>query len=117
MNTYTLDATDKKLGRLASEVSVLLMGKQNPDFARNKPGMDKVVIVNASKLSIAPEKMKKKTYIRYSGYPRGIHERTMEKVIEKFDLKTVIERAVYRMLPANRLRGDRMRRLMIQETK
>lgn len=116
MDTHTIDATNKRLGRLASEISVILMGKHLPDFVRNKPGTATVVITNALMLDIPPKKLKEKMYVRYSGYPRGLKERSMEKVIGKFEIKTVIEKAVYRMLPPNRLRRNRMQRLVIKET-
>lgn len=116
MTTHSIDAQNRKLGRLASEISVILMGKHLPDFARNKPGTDQVLVINADKLSMPAKKLKEKMYVRYSGYPRGIKERSMEKMIEKFDVKSVIEAAVYRMLPGNRLRRDRMKRLIIKES-
>ncbi len=115
MDTHTIDATNKRLGRLASEISVILMGKHLPDFARNKPGTSRVVVTNALMLDLPAKKLREKMYVRYSGYPRGIKERSMEKVIKKFELKEVIEKAVYRMLPGNRLRGDRMKRLTVKE--
>ncbi|TSC62427.1 MAG: large subunit ribosomal protein L13 [Parcubacteria group bacterium Gr01-1014_48] len=116
MTTHRIDAANRKLGRLASEISVILMGKHMPDFARNKPGTDHVLVMNADKLSLPMKKRKETTYVRYSGYPRGIRLRTMEKMIEKFDVKSVIEAAVYRMLPGNRLRPNRMKRLIIKES-
>ncbi len=114
MQTHTIDATGKRLGRLASEVAVILMGKHLPDFARNKPGTASVLVTNAELLDLPAKKIKEKKYVRYSGYPRGIRERTMQKVIEKFDVERVIQDAVYCMLPGNRLRGDRMKRLTIK---
>jgi large subunit ribosomal protein L13 len=115
MQKYTIDATDKKLGRLASEIAVLLMGKNMPDFQRNMPGTAEVHIMHAEKLVLPQKKQREKTYVRYSGYPGGIHRRSLEKMLEKRGVQTVIRDAVYNMLPANRLRNNRMKRLIIEK--
>ena len=80
---YTLDAENKKIGRVATEAAVFLMGKNNQNFARNTVPQVTVQIKNASKASIDEKKMLQNTYSRYSGYPGGLRQPTMEQVIAK----------------------------------
>jgi len=115
MQKHTIDATNRKLGRLASEVAVLLMGKNTPDFERHLPGTSHIHIVHPEKLILPQKKQREKTYVRYSGYPGGLHHRSLEKMLEKRGVQQVIRDAVYNMLPANRLRTNRMKRLIIEE--
>ena len=115
MKEYTLDATDKAFGRVASEAAVLLMGKDDPSFRKNVVADVKVNIVNASKTKYDPKKLKGKIYQRYSGYPGGRKERTMQEVIDKKGYKEIFEKAVYGMLPANKLRSILMKNLIITD--
>jgi large subunit ribosomal protein L13 len=112
---YTIDATNKSLGRLASEVAVLLMGKNDADFARNKVSANKVTVENASKLKIDPTKLETKTYKSFSGYPGGLKEISMQHRIEKKGYKSVVETAVKGMLPDNRLKKEMMKHLTITD--
>ncbi|PCI20651.1 50S ribosomal protein L13 [Candidatus Wolfebacteria bacterium] len=112
---HTLDANGKSLGRTATQAAVLLMGKDRPDFEKNKVSGNKVHITNTSKASINPKKLKSVEYVRYSGYPGGQKFETMEKVIEKKGYSEVFRKAVYGMLPANRLRALLMKNLIISE--
>ena len=109
------DAEGKKLGRLATEVAVHLMGKDLPEFARNTIPERIVEVINVSKLDITDKKKKEKEYKRYSGYPGGLKSRTMEEVIEKKGYGEVFEKAVYGMLPGNKLRPRMMKNLVIKE--
>ena len=111
---HTIDAKGKKLGRLASEVAVLLMGKNSPDFQKNKVADVKVNIENASELDISEKKLDNKEYQRYSGYPGGRKVRKMKEVIDKKGYGEVVEKAVYGMLPANKLRAKIMKNLEIK---
>ncbi|MDP2651102.1 MAG: 50S ribosomal protein L13 [bacterium] len=112
--TYKLDATDKKLGRLATEVAVLLMGKNRTDFARNKLPDVEVEVENASKLSIGAKKFAEKVYYRHSGYPGGLKSETLGKVIETKGAKEALRRAVSGMLPKNKLRARMLKNLKIK---
>lgn len=114
---HKIDAKGKKLGRLASEIAVLLMGKNLPDFEMNKVSDVKVIVSNVDDMDISLKKMKEKKYIRYSGYPGGQKEEAMEKVIEKKGSAEILSRAVYGMLPGNKLRKKRMKRLIISARK
>jgi len=112
---YNIDAKGKKLGRLASEIAVLLMGKNKVDFAKNQLADAKVNITNVSKLDITKKKMKQKEYQRYSGYPGGRKVENMEKVISDKGYTEILRKAVYGMLPGNKLRPLMMKNLIITE--
>ena len=112
---HTIDATEKKLGRVATEAAVLLMGKNLPDFAKNVVADVKVNVTNASKLDITNKKMETKEYKRYSGYPGGLKTRKMSQEVAKNGYGEIIKKAVYGMLPANKLRAVVMKNLIISE--
>jgi len=111
---YTINAEGKRLGRLASEVAVLLMGKQLPDFARNKIPSVSVTVENIDMLDITAKKKAEKTYNHYTGYPGGLREYNMNKVIADKGQSEVFKKAVYGMLPGNKLRPDMMKNLTIK---
>lgn len=112
---YTIDATGKKLGRLATEIAVLLMGKNLPDFSRNTVPSVSVVVTNASLLDIDDKKREQKTYNRYSGFPGGLKKARMEEVITKKGYEAVLTNAIYGMLPGNKLRPRMLKNLTINE--
>lgn len=112
---YTIDATGKRPGRIATEVAVLLMGKNRADFARNRIPDTTVEVVSAGKMSIDPKKKEAKTYVRHSGYPGSLKTENMESVIEKKGAKEVLRRAIYGMLPKNKLRPRMMKHLTIKD--
>jgi large subunit ribosomal protein L13 len=95
---YVLDATDKTLGRLATEVARRLRGKHKPEFTPHVDTGDYIVIVNAEKVRVTGRKTTDKMYYRHSGYPGGITETSFEKMIQSQPHK-VIEIAVKGMLP------------------
>lgn len=110
---YTFDATDKKPGRLAAEIAVLLMGKNRVDFAKNRMPDVEVEVTNASSMSFDQNKLIQKTYARHSGYPGSLRLPTMKQVIEKKGGKEVLRMAVLGMLPKNKLRPQMIKRLKI----
>jgi len=112
---YEIDAQNKKLGRLASEVASILMGKNRADFVRNAIPDVKVKITNAGKIFTTNKKMSNKIYKNYSGYPGGLKERTMKKVVSDKGMKEVLRIAVRGMLPKNKLRDRMMKNLIISE--
>jgi|SRR3989344_622459 len=112
---YEIDAQNKKLGRIASEAAKLLMGKNRPDFARNTVADVKVKIVNASKVDILNKKMEGKFYKNYSGYPGGLKESKMKKVIHDKGMRETFRIAVRGMLPINKLRPILMKNLIITD--
>ncbi len=112
---YTLDAENKKIGRVAAQAAVYLMGKNLTTFARNTIPDVKVEIKNTSKLSIGEVKRATKTYSRYSGYPGGLRQPTMEQVIAKKGYSEIVKEAVSGMLPKNKLRPKMLKNLIITE--
>lgn len=107
------DAAEFVLGRLASRVAYILQGKHRADYQPNIAGDTVVKVKNASKIKVTGKKFKNKIYWSYSGYPGGIYGRTYEEVFKKNPAR-VIEYAVSRMLPKNKLRKERMKRLIIK---
>jgi large subunit ribosomal protein L13 len=115
MKEYTIDATDRPLGRVASEAATLLMGKNTPEFRRNIAPQVSVKVLNASRLALSEKKKKEKTYVSWSGYPGGQKTATLEKVIDKKGYTDALTRAVRGMLPANKLRAVMLKNLTIDE--
>jgi large subunit ribosomal protein L13 len=112
---YVIDATGEKIGRLASRVAVLLMGKKEMDYAPNKVSNIRVKITNASKLAIPAEKKEEMTYFHYTGFHGGGRVTPLKRVIEKKGYGEVIKRAVKGMLPKNKLQSSRLARLEVEE--
>ncbi len=99
---HVLDAEDRPLGRLASEVAQLLRGKHRPTFSPHLDNGDFVVVVNAAKVKVTGNKVQQKTYYRHSGYPGGLRETRLDRMLERHP-ERVIQHAVKGMLPHNRL--------------
>lgn len=112
---HDIDATGKRLGRVATQTATLLMGKGRTDAVRNTVAPVYVTVKNVSKLLIAEEKRNGKKYVRYTGYPGGLRTLTMQKLIDRKGYSEVFKKAVYGMLPSNRLRSLRMKNLTIIE--
>ena len=108
--THTIDATGKVLGRLAAEISILLRGKQRPDFAPNKDMGDIVIVKNVAKLKVTGKKMDQKKYFRHSGYLGSLKETPLKTLFKK-DPVQVLKKAVFGMLPKNKLRAKQIKRL------
>lgn len=115
MKTYTIDAKGKKLGRVASEASAILIGKNLTTFARNTHPDITVTVVNASHIVADDKKKDEKTYTRYSLFPGGQTVETMAKVIEKKGYSEVLRKAVKGMLPKNKLQTPMMKNLIVTE--
>jgi len=109
---HVVDASDQILGRMATRIASLLMGKHKPLFARNMDVGDFVVVLNADKVRVTGGKEKKKVYYRHSGYPGGLKSVSLEKVMATNPAR-VIEHAVKGMLPKNRLQARMMKRLRV----
>ncbi len=103
---YLLDADNQILGRLATRIAKLLMGKGKPDFVRHLDMGDNVVVTNAAKISVTGNKVTEKLYRRHSGFPGGMHVHTFSQVMAKAPERIIIS-AVSGMLPDNKLH-DRM---------
>jgi large subunit ribosomal protein L13 len=111
--THTIDATNKVLGRLASEIAILLQGKQKSNFDPSKDMGDFVILKNVEKIKFSGKKFKKKKYYFHSGYLGGLKERTLEEIFKK-DPKNLIKMVVSGMLPKNRLRKRMLKRLKFE---
>lgn len=109
---YIVDATGKILGRLASKIALVLIGKHKPQYSPHVDSGDYVVIVNADKFRVTGKKMTDKIYYSHSFYPGGLKKISLELMLEKHP-ERVIYHAVSGMLPKNRLRARRLRRLKI----
>ena len=97
---WVVDASDKMVGRLASDIATVLMGKHKPTYEPYLPMGDFVVVVNAKETAITGNKALQKVYYRHSGYPGGLKERTFAEQLAK-DPRRVIEHAVKGMIPHN----------------
>jgi len=109
---HVIDAQDRILGRLATEVARLLMGKHKPIFTRNLDTGDFVVVINAEKVRVTGDKARQKVYYRHTGYPGGIRSTTLEKMMQTYPTR-VIEHAIKGMLPHNHLGRAMMKKLRV----
>ncbi|MEK7135508.1 MAG: 50S ribosomal protein L13 [Patescibacteria group bacterium] len=112
---YTIDAKGRVPGRIATEVAVLLMGKNRTDFSKNTIPVVEVEVTSASAMKLNNKKMVDKEYHHYSGFPGGLKTQSMGKVVEEKGAKEVLRRAVYGMLPKNKLRPRMMKNLKIKD--
>jgi len=109
---HLIDATNKVLGKLATQVANLLMGKHKPTFSRHLDMGDYVVVINAEKVRVTGNKAEQKFYYRHSGYPGGFKSISLEEMLKTHPTR-VIEHAVRGMLPQNRLRARMMKHLRV----
>ncbi len=114
-NTHTIDASNKPLGRLASEVAALLNAKNSINFVKNRVADVSITIINASKVKITGNKMKESVHKSFSGYPSGLKEMPLSYVAEKKGYGELIKHAVKGMLPKNKLQDIRMKNLVVEE--
>ncbi|NCA96322.1 MAG: 50S ribosomal protein L13 [Methanomicrobia archaeon] len=111
---YVIDATNKPLGRLASEVAVILMGKNKPIFTPNVDCGDFVIIVNAEKVGLSGDKIHTKKYYNNSQYTGGLRTRTAGEMLEKYPVE-MVERSVWGMIPKGRLGRQIYKKLFVYE--
>ncbi len=109
---YVVDASEVTLGRLSTRVAELLIGKGKPMFTKHIDCGDYVIVINADKLVVTGNKMEDKMYYKHSNFPGGLTETTLKYQIEK-DSTNVIVKSVRGMLPVNKLRDDRLKRLKV----
>jgi len=99
---YLVDATDKRLGRLATEVAMILRGKKKPEFTPHMDTGDFVIIINAEKVAVTGKKRTQKLYRRHSGRPGGMKTETFAKLQQRLP-ERILEHAIKGMLPKNSL--------------
>jgi large subunit ribosomal protein L13 len=109
---YVVDASEIPLGRLATHVASLLLGKGKTTTTPHMDSGDYVIVINSAQLVVTGKKQTDKKYHRHSGFPGGLYTRTLSEQMEK-DSNKVIFSAVRGMLPVNKLRDGRLARLKI----
>lgn len=107
-----IDADGQTLGRLASEVAILLRGKHKPSFTPHVDCGDNVIITNAEKITLSGKKWEDKSYIRHTGYPGGQRSLSAREMFDK-DPTRLVEKAVKGMLPKNKLGAALFRNLKV----
>jgi len=112
---YTIDSTNKTLGRVAAEAAVLLMGKNRTDFARNTIAPAEVEIVNASKVKISSKKMAETIFKHHSGYRGGLKEVKIDRFIAEKGYPELFRKTIWGMLPINKLRPKIIKNLHVTE--
>lgn len=113
---HTINAKGKPLGRVASKAATLLIGKHKPNYIPHKDRGDFVKVSNVNKIKLTGKKAEQKKYYRHSGYPGGIKEISLKEKLEQ-DPAYVIKHAIQGMLPNNKLRKERMKRLIVEADK
>ncbi|MBI2627938.1 MAG: 50S ribosomal protein L13 [Candidatus Niyogibacteria bacterium] len=114
MTEHEIDVKGKSLGRAASEAAAILRGKNRPDFVPHLAPKIKLKILNVNGINIKEAKKEKKFYKRYSGYPSGLKEIKMKDVLVK-DSREVFRKAVWGMLPKNKLRSEMIKNLLFEK--
>lgn len=109
---HLIDAKNKVLGRLASQIAFLLCGKHKSIYTPHIDVGDWVVVINAKDIKVTGKKLEQKKYWRYTGYPGGIKKKVLKELMGQNPTKVIIH-AVSGMLPKNRLRRGRLKRLKI----
>ncbi len=115
IETKTIDANGKTLGRVASEAAMFLMGKTKATYERNIYSGSPVKVVNVSKLRITEKKLDELYHTRYSGIPGGLRVLSGTHTVKTKGLKELIRLATYQMLPGNKLRRTMMKHLTIED--
>lgn len=111
-NWFIVDATNKPVGRLATEVAKVLRGKNKPLFSPHLDCGDGVVIINAEKIALTGNKWEQKKYYRYSGYVGNVKETPADKMLEKKPT-FIVENAVAGMIPRTKFKKDMLKRLKV----
>ena len=109
---YVVDATDKILGRLASEIAQVLRGKRKPIFTPHADVGDHVIVINADKIRVTGNKAEQKVYYRHTGYPGGIRESSYREIMDKHP-ERIVSKAVWGMLPHNTLGRSIFKKLRV----
>ena len=109
---HVVDATDKVLGRLASQIAQVLKGKHKPTYAPHMDMGDHIVVVNVEKIRVTGSKADKKVYHRHTGYPGGLRTTSFERMMEDHPDR-ILKKAVWGMLPNNRLGRQLLKKLRV----
>ena len=112
---FILDAKDKILGRFATRIARILIGKDKPTFTPHVDQGDFVIVINADKIKVTGKKLENKIYYHHTFYPGGLKQKSLKDLLSEKP-ERVIELAVKRMLPKNRHQAHRIRRLKVYTT-
>ncbi len=112
---YHIDAKNKILGRLASDIATILQGKKSAKYEPRLVGSDKVFVVNCDGIKVTGKKFKNKIYYKHTGYVGHLKEKTFEQMMAK-DPRKVLREAVRRMLPKNFLNAKRLKNLVFVDS-
>jgi len=110
---HKIDATDKAIGRMATEIANFLRGKHKPEYQPNIDLGDTVQVENIKQAKFTGNKLEQKEYHSYSGYPGGLKTKKMKELLEKNPAE-ILKKAVWNMLPKNKLRSEMIKRLVIK---
>jgi len=113
-NFYIVDCTNKSLGRVASEIALILQGKNKPDYFPHKDSGATVLVRNSDKIKFTGNKLKNKFYFRFTGYLGNLKKISLEEMLKKRGIAHVIKLAVKGMLPKNRLQANRLKRIRFE---
>jgi len=113
---YVVDAAGKNLGRLASQIAAVLIGKHRPEFTPGVDLGDHVIVTNCEQVTVTGTKMDDKMYYRHTGYPGGLKERTLRQMLESHPDR-VIRSAVWGMLPHNKMGRQFLKKLKVYSSK
>lgn len=113
IETVEIDADGKVLGRLATEIAVILRGKNKTNFRPNIVSGEKVLVINASKIVLTGRKIEEKKYYHHTGYIGHLKETGLKELMQS-NPSEVVRRAVYGMLPNNKLKKEWMKNLTVQ---
>lgn len=109
---YIVNAEGKTLGRLATQIAIVLRGKHKPIFTPHVDTGDHVIVVNAEKIHLTGDKVRQKTYYRHSGYPGGLKSETVKDLLARKP-SVIVERAIKGMLPKTTLGKQMARKLNV----
>jgi large subunit ribosomal protein L13 len=107
-----VDATDQVLGRMASRLATVLMGKHKPEYTPHQDVGDFVVVTNAAKVKLTGKKLDQKVFERYSGYPNGLKQYTYRRMMDT-QPEEIIKKAVWRMMPRGSLARQQFKKLKV----
>ena len=108
---FVLDAAGQSMGRVASDAASILLGKKSVGYVQNEVMPVEVRVENLSKMKLNEKRTASKTYLRYTGYPGGLFSTPMQMMIDKKGISEVFRKTVDGMIPRNKLRKERMKRL------
>lgn len=110
---FTLDAASQAPGRLASRIATLLMGKHKPTYAPHLDRGDRVVVTNIGRMIFSGKKLEQKEYLHHTMHPGGLKSMPAKELLEK-NPQEVLKHAVARMIPKNKFRVNRLRRIKFE---